>query len=256
MGLLEHGRELVDPAVIGTTSILKAIARSAPSVRRVVITSSFASILDETKVEDPGTVFTEASWNPVTAADVDRSHATAYRASKKLAETAAWDFVRDAANGAAFDLVTVCPPLVLGPVVHHLASLDSINTSNERIANLVTGKWRDSGVGATGIAVNWIDVRDCAECHVRAFERPEAGGKRLFTTAGNFCNRDIYDVVRANFPEYHDRLPAEEKTGGEMPPPDKRYRYDNSETERVLEIEWIPLEKSIVDAVKSFQPFI
>jgi len=240
--------------VRGTTSLLEAVARSAPAVRRVVVTSSFAAILDAAKATDPGTVFTEASWNPVTAADADRDAATAYRASKKLAEAAAWDFVRGGGGGVTFDLATVCPPLVLGPVVHHLADLGAINTSNERIANLVTGKWRESGVGATGIALNWIDVRDCAESHVRAaLERPEAGGKRLFTTSGHFCNRDIYDVVRKNFPEYADGLPAEDKPGGEMPPEDQRYRYDNSETERILGIEWIPFEKCIVDAVKSFQ---
>ena len=220
-----------------------------------MITSSFASILDEDKVEDPGTVFTEASWNPVTEADVDKSKATAYRASKKLAEKAAWDFVRDPANAVGFDLVTICPPLVLGPVVHHLSGLDAINTSNERIANLVTGKWKTSGVAPTGVALNWIDVRDCAECHVRAIERTETGGHRLFTTSGSFCNRDIYDVVKKNFPEYADRLPPQDLKGGEMPPADKHYRYDNSETERLLGIKWIPFEKSIVDAVKSFQPF-
>jgi len=230
------------------------VARSAPAVRRIVVTSSFAAILDESKVTDPGTVFTEASWNPVTAADVEGgSAATAYRASKKLAEAAAWDITRDPAVGARFDLATVCPPLVLGPVVHHLASIDAVNTSNERIAHLVAGRWRESGVAPTGVALNWIDVRDCAEAHVRALERPEAGGRRLFTTAGAFCNRDIYDVVRKNFPEYADRLPPPDKEGGEMPPDDRRYRYDNSETQRILGIEWIPFEKSIVDAVKSFQ---
>ena len=36
-------------AVIGTTGILKAIKKSAPTVKRVVITSSFAAILDQTK---------------------------------------------------------------------------------------------------------------------------------------------------------------------------------------------------------------
>ncbi len=125
--------------MIGTTSILKAIARSAPAVRRVVITSSFAAILDEAKMADPATVFTEASWNPVTLADIHRSSATAYRASKTLAERAAWDFVADAASGARFDVVTVCPPLVIGPVAHHLASLASLNTSNARVVDCVSG---------------------------------------------------------------------------------------------------------------------
>ena len=59
-------RELVDPAVIGTTAILRALHRSAPSVKRVVITSSFASIIDEAHLDDPATVYDEKHWNPVT----------------------------------------------------------------------------------------------------------------------------------------------------------------------------------------------
>lgn len=69
--------ELIDPAVIGTTSILSAIHRSAPTVRRVVITSSFAAIMDEALINSPTTTFTESSWNPVTLADIHRSPATA-----------------------------------------------------------------------------------------------------------------------------------------------------------------------------------
>lgn len=105
-------KDLIDPAVIGTTGVLKAIARSAPSVRRVVVTSSFAAILDAARLSDPATTFSEASWNPVTIDDIHESPAVAYRASKTLAEKAAWDFVRDKANGAKFDLVTVNPPMV------------------------------------------------------------------------------------------------------------------------------------------------
>lgn len=81
-------------------------------MKRVVVTSSFAAILDEAKVTDPNTVFSEKSWNPVTLADIHKDKATAYRASKKLAEKAAWDFVKDPANKAKFDVVTVNPPMV------------------------------------------------------------------------------------------------------------------------------------------------
>jgi nucleoside-diphosphate-sugar epimerase len=250
---VSHGSELVKPALVGTTGILRAIARSAPQVRRVVVTSSFAAILDEAHMTDPDTTFTEDSWNPVAEADLEKSHATAYRVSKKFAEKAAWDFVADKANGAKFDVVTINPPLVLGPVVHHLKSLASINTSNERIAAAVTGKWKEAGaVADTGIAVSWIDVRDCAEAHVLAgLELPEAGGKRLFTTEGHFCNRDIYDAVWKNFPDLRDRLPPPEAKGGEMP--EKHYKVDNSKTAKLLGIKWIPLEKSVVDAVNNFR---
>ncbi|KAK4157669.1 hypothetical protein C8A00DRAFT_29353 [Chaetomidium leptoderma] len=246
-------KELIDPAVVGTTAILHAIARSAPKVRRVVVTSSFAAIIDETQLADPSTTFSETSWNPVTLADIHNSPATAYRASKTLAERAAWDFVRDPANGATFDLVTVNPPLVFGPVVHYLASLDGINTSNERLVDCLQGKWRDA-VPATGAVAIWVDVRDVAAAHVKAgLEIPEAGGKRLFVTAGLFSNAELGQIARKNFPEDAERLPTEETKGGELPAEGERFRFDNEATSKLLGIKWRSFEESVVDTVASLK---
>lgn len=223
-------------------------------MKRVVITSSFAAIIDAAKASDPTANFNEKSWNPVTIDQIHENPGTAYRASKTLAEKAAWEFVNDKANNAQFDLVTVNPPLVFGPVVHHLASLDSINTSNERIVGLVQGKWKQE-VPETGIFL-WVDVRDVAEAHVRAFEKPELGGKRLFTTAGYFSNREILNAVRKNFPDLKEQLPAEGVQGGEYPPKDKLLTFDNSETTKSTGIQWTPLETTITDTVKSLKPFL
>ncbi|KAK3937326.1 hypothetical protein QBC46DRAFT_11946 [Diplogelasinospora grovesii] len=246
--------ELIDPAVIGTTSILRAISRSAPGVRRVVVTSSFAAILDESKMTSPSHTFSESSWNPVALQDIHNSPATAYRASKKLAEKAAWDFVSQQQK-PSFDLVTINPPMVFGPVVHYLASLDSINTSNERIVACLQGKWREGGgIPDTGAAFIWIDVRDVADAHIKAgLEVPEAGGKRCFTTAGLFSNKQIADVIRKNFPDDASKLPTDETKGGELPDENKRYKFDNSTTTKLLGIKWRSLEESIVDTVKSLK---
>jgi hypothetical protein len=93
-----------------------------------------------------------------------------------------------------------------------------------------------------------------ATAHVKAgLESPEAGGHRLFTTAGRFSNREILEVVRKSFPEYADKLPGDDVKGGEYPGEDKIYGFDNSETSKLLGIDWIGLEKSIVDTVKSIQ---
>ncbi|KAL2263864.1 hypothetical protein VTK26DRAFT_4660 [Humicola hyalothermophila] len=247
-------KALIDPALIGTTSILRAITRSAPTVRRVVVTSSFAAIINEDKVTDPSTTFSEASWNPVTLADIHRSQPTAYRASKTLAERAAWDFVRDPQNGAKFDLVTVNPPMVFGPVAKWCASLEAVNTSNARIVDCLQGKWRAEGIPTTGAAVIWVDVRDVALAHIKAgLEIPEAGGKRLFVVSGLFSNAELAAVVRKNFPEDRERLPTEETKGGELPGEGERFKWDNSETSRLLGIDWIGFEKSIVDTVKSLK---
>ncbi|KAK3297834.1 uncharacterized protein B0H64DRAFT_320884, partial [Chaetomium fimeti] len=243
-------KELIDPAVNGTTGILKAIIRSAPTVRRVVVTSSFAAIVDEAHMADPSHTFSEATWNPVTLADAHRSPPTAYRASKTLAERAAWEL----ASGAAFDLVTVNPPTVFGPVVHYLESLEGVNTSNERLVDCLQGKWREAVPSAGGGVAIWVDVRDVAEAHVKAgLEIAEAGGKRLFTTAGLFSNAEMAAIVRKNFPEDAERLPTEETKGGELPAEGERFGFDNTETNKVLGIKWRSLEESVVDTVRSLK---
>ncbi|TQV98040.1 hypothetical protein V2A60_006260 [Cordyceps javanica] len=243
--------EIIDPAVNGTTGILRAIRQHAPRVRRVVVTSSFAAILDARKAGDHGTVYTEASWNPNTAADAAANKMAGYRVSKTLAERAAWDFVER--ERPAFDLATVNPPLVFGPVAHHIATADAINTSNERVVALLRGEWKKGGIPETGTMVLWIDVRDVAAAHVRALEIPEAGGKRLFVVGGRFDNRQVADIVYKNFPERRDALPGPDVKGGEAPPPEQLFRIDSSATNKLLGIEWTSLEKSITDLVGSLK---
>lgn len=245
-------KELIDPALNGTRGILEAIHRSAPSVKRVVITSSFAAIVSEKHLFDPSTTFTEASWNPDGIADAGRSPTTAYRVSKTAAEFFAWDFV--AREKPSFDLVSVNPPVVFGPIAHSLASLDAINTSNERIVALLRGQWKTQ-IGDTGPSGLWVDVRDAASAHIKAFEIPEAGGRRLFVVSGRMCNQEVARIVREGFPEYADRLPGPEVPGGEPPAEDKTFKFNNDATYKLLGIEWIPVEKSVSDTVRSLKTF-
>ncbi|KAI0007539.1 NAD(P)-binding protein [Xylariaceae sp. FL0662B] len=243
--------ELLDPAIKGTRSILEAVRKYAPSVRRVVVTSSFAAVLAEADLTNPAKTWSEADWNPSTYEDGVRGPPpTSYRVSKKEAEKAAWDFV--AAERPGFDLATVCPPMVFGPVAHHLSSLAAINTSNARVVDLVRGRWRAAGqIPHPGVFL-WVDVRDVARAHVEAMERPEAGGLRFLTTAGYYDNRQLVRVVRDHFPDLADKLPAEDTPGGGRPA-EGTYKYNNSRATRVLGIDWIPFEKSIVDLVNSLK---
>ncbi|CAK7241634.1 MAG: methylglyoxal reductase (NADPH-dependent) gre2 [Sporothrix thermara] len=246
-------KELVEPAIQGTTSVLKAVQKYAPQVRRVVVTSSFAAILDDTTISNPNTTYTEKSWCPITLEDVAGIPQKGYRASKKLAEKAAWDYVRD--NKPNFDLVTVNPPMVFGPVVHHLDDLSKINTSNERFVDAITGGWKKNGgrVPSQGPVLIWVDVRDVAKAHIMAgLEKPEAGGHRLFTTPGFYSNNKIYQILLKNFPEYAEQLEG-------LQPSDElkeHFGIDNSETQKLLGIDWIPLEKSVVDMINSVKPLI
>jgi nucleoside-diphosphate-sugar epimerase len=55
----EKPEELLLPAINGTRNLLHTIQYAAPQVKRVVITSSFASIIDPSKGMRPGHVYSE-----------------------------------------------------------------------------------------------------------------------------------------------------------------------------------------------------
>lgn len=235
--------DLLDPAIVGTTAILHAIKRYAPTVTRVAITSSFAAIINAASHPE---VYNEQVWNPVTMEDALHTDAgTAYRGSKTFAEQAAWDFV--AKEKPNFTLTTLNPPLVLGPVVHYLTSLDSLNTSNELVRDMIAGKFREE-LPPTRVVI-WVDVRDLALAHVRAIERPEAAGKRVLVTAGFFRNSDIADIAKRRFPELKDKLPE----SYEQVPKEFPFKIDNRRSKEVLGIEYRDLEETVVDLVKSLQ---
>jgi nucleoside-diphosphate-sugar epimerase len=236
-------KDLLDPAIIGTTGILKSIHKSAPSVKRVIITSSFASILNPNKLSN--ITFGEKDWNPVTEEEATKDAATAYRASKTFAEKAAWEFVEKEKPG--FSISTICPPLVVGPVVHYFNSLDSINTSNQRTLNMMRGNMKD-GLAPSGVYI-WVDVRDVADAHVLAMEKESAENKRFFVTAGYYSNAEIAGIVKDEFPEYKDKLPTELKVDR----PDDVYKFDNSRSKEVLGLKYRPLKEAVVDLVKSLK---
>jgi len=241
-------KELLEPAVIGTTGILKAIKKCAPTVKRVVITSSFAAIINTELGNGVGHTYSEKDWNPITEEGALKDPASGYRASKTFAEKAAWAFVEK--EKPNFTLATINPPLVFGPIVHYLNSLDALNTSNERIRDFIQGKYKD-GLPPTGVYL-WVDVRDVALAHVKALEVEEAANKRFFVVAGTFSNNEIANIIKKYFPDLASKLP-EQDTEAAGYPKGGFYGVDNSQSKKILGINYISLEKTIVDTVKSLQ---
>lgn len=234
-------KELLEPAIIGTTGILKAIKAKAPSVKRVAITSSFAAIINP---KNHPKSYSEQDWNPVTMEEALEDPLTAYRASKAFAEKAAWDFVRN--EQPNFQLTTLCPPLVWGPVVHYLNSLDALNTSNARIRDMIQGKMKKEP--ASSRLSIWVDVRDLAMAHVKAIELPEAAGKRFFVTAGYYSDKDIVDCIRQDFPELRSQLPPQDSVDDK---PNDVFKYDNSRSLDLLGLKYRSLRDCVADTVKS-----
>jgi dihydroflavonol-4-reductase len=179
-------RDLVDPAVNGTLSVLEACVTS-DSVRRVVLTSSVAAITDRAD----GHVNTEADWN--TRSSLTRNP---YYFSKTLAEQTAWSFVER--EDVGFDLVVVNPFYVIGPSLG-----PELNTSHGFLTGITNGR-----VPAI-LAIEWafVDVRDVATAHVLAMERPDAEGRYLIA-AGTRTMRQVLDLLRGKGWGDRYRLPS------------------------------------------------
>ncbi|KAI9928675.1 hypothetical protein ASPWEDRAFT_168648 [Aspergillus wentii DTO 134E9] len=242
----KDAKELLDPAIIGTTGILKSIQQHAPLVKRVVVTSSFAAIND-VFAKSAGKIYSEADWSPITEEQANDSPANAYRASKTFAEKAAWDFI--STQKPPFTLSVINPPLVLGPITPTLTSLSTLNTSNQRIRDLISGAAK-AHCPPTGNYL-FVDVRDLALAHVLAAEKPEAAGKRFFTVSGHFSNKEIAGIIGEEFPEYKERLPTGEALVSGDYPADGVYGFDNGRAREVLGVKFRGLRECVVDAVRS-----
>ncbi len=168
---------LIRPAVEGTERVLKAAA--AAGVVRVVLTSSTVAVLNDGK---PDTLQDEADW-----CDLDHPSTTAYAKSKTLAERTAWEV----AKARGLKLTVINPGLVLGP------PLDAqYGSSLGLVERLLKG--RDPMLPGFGLPV--VDVRDVAEMHLRALQRPETAGKRFIAAAGSLAMVDMGRHLKAAYP--------------------------------------------------------
>jgi nucleoside-diphosphate-sugar epimerase len=95
--------ELIKPAVDGTLFVLKACALEDSTVKRVVLTSSVASVSGD--VTTHGYTYSEKDWS-------DPNKIGAYSKSKVLAEKSAWDFVKENSHHK-FELTTINPGFVM-----------------------------------------------------------------------------------------------------------------------------------------------
>lgn len=235
-GTSDFEQDILIPAIKGTRSILKSLEKS-PSVKRVVLTSSFAAIFDKSRNPNEPYTYTSENWNPITyeEAVLATDHVTAYRASKKLAELEAWNWVRSPssvnANGDKIDLTVFCPPMVYGPWVHPLESLSSINASLQAHRNMVLGI-TSKPPGTTA----WVDVRDVALAHVEAvYIQQKTSNKRFIVCSPEKSSfQQEAKMIKEAFPEWGERITVPPSG----PLPQSQTIVDGSPLTRELGIEY------------------
>ncbi|EPY53374.1 flavonol reductase/cinnamoyl-CoA reductase family [Schizosaccharomyces cryophilus OY26] len=228
--------QLLDPAVKGTLSALEA-AMNEPRIKRVVITSSFVAMADFSIDPYTGYNYTEKDWNPVSYEEAvsTKDGFVAYAASKKFSEKAAREFVKE--KQTHFDICTVNPIFVFGPPIHPMNSMESLNTSNLIIWNLINGSKVQPDFQQFQ-----VDVRDLANAHILAMTKPQLSNGRLLLSQGSFTTDGICKILREKFPDRKDVI--SEPT--DVPFNEKHYVLDNSYS-KSLGLQYYSEEQTYVD---------
>ncbi|KAI0777496.1 NAD(P)-binding protein [Trametes elegans] len=241
--------ELIVPAVHGTTGVLKSAQAHGAAVKRVVITSSCAAVLEPTTTPR---VFSEADWNEASVREVKErgraaDAAAKYRASKTLAERAAWEFYEKNKAGLGWDLVVLNPPFVFGPAIHAVDKPENLNESaNDWYFSVLKGK-RDNEA-LVNIGSSYVDVRDLALAHVVALTKPEAAGERIIVSAGPWKWQDFVSAAH----RVDSSLPA----GNTSYDPSKAthlIQYAPEKQRKLLGIKFRTLEETTKDTIEDFK---
>ncbi|AKF03160.1 UDP-glucose 4-epimerase [Sandaracinus amylolyticus] len=189
-GPVKNAAEVIGPAREGTLRAVRAA--HAARVERVVVTSSIAAVIWG-HARDGSKKYDEDDWTMLGPT------VGAYEQSKTLAERAAWDYVASLPANERFELVTVLPGAILGPL------LDAdVSVSGQIVAALLGRAF--PGVPDLGFAL--VDVRDVAAMHVAAMTVAEAAGQRFIVAGPHTSMRDIAAVLEREFVGRGFRVPT------------------------------------------------
>ena len=153
-------KQIIDVAVKGTQNVLDSVAR-APSVQRIVMTSSIAAVMS---YDQQDRTYTEDDW--CTSDDIGLDP---YGMGKTQSERLLWEFADRHADRVR--AVAINPSVVIGPPLakHHIRSSLSF------IRDLVGWTYP----ACAPMRLHLVDVGDVSRGHVRALTSDKAVGQRI-----------------------------------------------------------------------------
>jgi nucleoside-diphosphate-sugar epimerase len=173
---------VIRPAIEGTERVLR-FAHDA-GIKRFILTSSIATV-----GYGHGHTRGRRTYDETHFTNLDNMRWTwAYCLGKTRAEQAAWAYAR--ANG--MELTTIHPGAIIGPALDKDASVS---------VGMVSGLLQNATPALPSNGYSIIDVRDVADMHVAALERPEAIGQRYLATAEYTPFTKVADILREAYPD-------------------------------------------------------
>ncbi|KAF8640264.1 hypothetical protein AX16_010159 [Volvariella volvacea WC 439] len=245
----------LNTSVEGTLNVLRQVNQAG--IKKVVLTSTWGASLDPGTEARTGEIYTESNWGNANREEAlygDHDVVWIYLAAKILAERAAWKFAKETPG---FDLATIIPPVIYGPLIHDFHVSSDLGT-NTMISSLIKGKQPPP------FAPLWVDVRDTARAHVAVLELPslpqdtprtqENLQHKRFLVSGkeHLTWKSALEFLHETRPDIKDRLPARDVYGDEDPQGGKLAKLDVSRAEKVLGFEdWIDWKKCLNETVDS-----
>ena len=173
---------VIRPALEGTERILKAT--HAAGIRRLILTSSIATV-----GYGHGQTSGTRTYDETYFTNIEAMRWTwAYCIGKTKAERLAWDFAKQ----HGMDLSTIHPGAIIGPALDEDASIS---------VGLVSGLLDNSTPALPSNGFSIIDVRDVADMHVAALEKPEAIGQRYLATAEYMPFPKVAQTIQELYPD-------------------------------------------------------
>ena len=244
-------KDLLDPAVIGTTNVLEA-ANKSNSVKKVVLTSSVVAIYgDAIDMKNQNlSVFTEEQFN--TSSSLKHQP---YAYSKVEAEKKAWEM---AGQHSEWELVVLNPSFVMGPSLTSSSQSESLKFMTE----LLSGKQK---TGTAELYMAYVDVRDVAKAHIYCVENKASGRHILSERVAvmlSFVNiigklyGDKYKLPKSYLPKWLLVLigglfglsPKFVKNNVGIP-----LKLDSTKSKEKLNLKYIPLEQTVKDMVDQME---
>ena len=186
--LKKDANDLIIPAKEGTLNVLKAANKH--KVKRVVLTSSIAAIGHGHK--EKKRIYTEEDWTYLKEEEKDLPP---YVLSKTIAESEAWKYINQ--PDVNTELVAINPGYVLGPLLEK-----DYSDSALIVKKLMTGEIP----GLPKISFPLVDVRDVAEMHLWAMEKPSAAGNRFICVNRSSTYQEIAKTLKDAFPEFRKKI--------------------------------------------------
>ncbi|KAF5196499.1 Cinnamoyl-coa reductase [Thalictrum thalictroides] len=219
--------ELIEPAVTGTSNVLKACSMS--KVKRVVVVSSIAAVIFNPNWPKDR-IMDESCWS-------DKEYCKTTELWYCLSKTEAEGQAMEYSKTTGLDVVTVCPSLILGPMLQ-----STVNASSLFLLKLL----KDQLDTIENKHRSIVDARDVAEALVLAYEKTEAKG-RYICAPHLITVKDLVNKLRSIYPNFD--YPKSFGLEGEL----GTGKGVTSEKLKKLGWEYKTLEETLVDSVECYK---